>query len=482
MPKPVQGQYYGRDIFKGTDAEVMSQMAVIDAERNAGNEPAVLSTASGKRNFESNIQPKLDRANRNVLTADERRRAAEEARAKLNTEDDIPDDVLDEMEEGRSPEDKLLKERLDLFDEQADDLRSIYGGLTLASNRANQANVGVLTSQWQERRRLLQQSNRQNVANWTQQFMRFGQAEYSPGMTSDMITEKETEGARKVKALDDDYNAAVAAANAALEEKNFLRAANLAKEIAAIEEKALAAVEANVKESRLVNDKLRESRIQASRDGAVGSLVSQGITEPAVLLEMLNYYDDGTPTGGDFTADEISKVLKALAVDGDEKNLSTDLQTFQYIRDSVGLPPEIAGLPPEQQYFAYLSRIKGTGQFTLSPGQIRYGEDGKPIAYGAPRESDKEDEEEDVPTYEEYRAAALKAAGVNYFMAAEEAQLRAQYDAEYGGEAFTPTEKKKLEQAGLSNATRKQQLDYLYGKKGSESTEMSDDEFLKRLE
>ncbi len=50
--------------------------------------------------------------------------------------------------------------------------------------------------------------------------------------------------------------------------------------------------------------------------------------------------------------------------------------------------------------------------------------------------------------------------------------LRAQWEKDYGSsqvspedqENFTPTEKKKLEQAGLLGATRKEQLDYLYGK------------------
>ena len=65
--------------------------------------------------------------------------------------------------------------------------------------------------------------------------------------------------------------------------------------------------------------------------------------------------------------------------------------------------------------------------------------------------------------------------------------IRGLYDqvvSEYGQEEFTSTEKKKLEQAGLKDADRQKQLDYLYGKKdtgGGETGGMTDEEFLNFL-
>ena len=119
-------------------------------------------------------------------------------------------------------------------------------------------------------------------------------------------------------------------------------------------------------------------------------------------------------------------------------------------------------MPPEEQYFAYLGALKGgTGDFTLGTNQIRYDAKGNPIAYGPKGKTTDEDED---PTWEEYLAAAEKAAGVNYFMGVEERALKAQYEDQYGGEKFTSSEIKKLEQAGLLNATRQEKLDYLYSK------------------
>lgn len=82
---------------------------------------------------------------------------------------------------------------------------------------------------------------------------------------------------------------------------------------------------------------------------------------------------------------------------------------------------------------------------------------------------------ENVPTWDEYLAAAQEEARMNFAPQAVE-ELRAQYDEAYGQQAqykpgtklqkFTSSEQKKLEQAGLLNASRKEQLDYLYGGKG----------------
>lgn len=70
-----------------------------------------------------------------------------------------------------------------------------------------------------------------------------------------------------------------------------------------------------------------------------------------------------------------------------------------------------------------------------------------------------------APTWEEYLAAAENVAQMN-FSNETRAELRKQYDKAYviaDTSDYTSTEKKKLEQAGLLNSTRQEQLDYLYG-------------------
>ncbi len=94
---------------------------------------------------------------------------------------------------------------------------------------------------------------------------------------------------------------------------------------------------------------------------------------------------------------------------------------------------------------------------------------------------------EGAPSFEDYLKAAEETARQTFAPAARD-ELRKQYEAAYtapaGGDTkFTATEKKKLEQAGLLNASRQEQLDFLFKKKdsGSSASDMSDEEFLKFL-
>lgn len=59
------------------------------------------------------------------------------------------------------------------------------------------------------------------------------------------------------------------------------------------------------------NKKVRDAEIRASRDSAIADLVQQGITDPATVLDMLNYDDKGTLIG-DFTAKEVNDTLKGF--------------------------------------------------------------------------------------------------------------------------------------------------------------------------
>jgi hypothetical protein len=70
-----------------------------------------------------------------------------------------------------------------------------------------------------------------------------------------------------------------------------------------------------------------------------------------------------------------------------------------------------------------------------------------------------------APSWEQYLEAAQNAAKMTFTNETRE-ELRAQYDKEYilkDLSDFTSSEKKRLEQAELLNASRKEQLDFLYG-------------------
>lgn len=336
-------------------------------------EPAVLSSVSGANKFQTNVQPQIDAANA-TLTDAQKTAAAKVAAAFAPVQDPnaVPADVQAEIDSSKTPEQLAYEQQLANWDDQEKTAKEVYDSMSLARTAAAQAQIGSLTGIWKERRALLQQSNKQNESQWTQQFFRSGQAEYSPGMTSDMITGKEQEGIRKVKALDDDFNSTVASINAAVDEKNFEGAAALTQTLQGIREKSLAAMKQNAKEAREINDKLRENAAKVSRQSAIANLFAQGITEPADILDYINYHDDGTQVG-DITLEDIADTLKIINPSADMAGLDGDFKTFSYLQKNQ--PDQVKGM----NYFDYLNAVgnakrKATGEggsaaFKFTPEQ-----------------------------------------------------------------------------------------------------------------
>lgn len=278
---------------------------------------------------------------------------------------------------------------------------------------------------------------------------------YAPANSSGVLLATTSYGIQKIHALDVQENMALAQARTAQQsgDMQLMTSAITMAEKARTDKQAAAAKVAATLQT--ATEKASQAALQASRDTAIGDLVAQGVTDPTDLLNYLNYHEDGTQVG-DFTADEVSKTLKALTVDGNASKLPADVQTFNYLKDNGYLPTEITSLPPSEQYFEYIAQLKAANT--------------APKTTKAPKStpSDSSDTPSQNPSWEQYKSAAAKAMGVNYLPAAEEDNLRAQYDTDFPadtGKPFTATELKKLEQAGLSNATRKAKLDYLYGKK-----------------
>lgn len=138
--------------------------------------------------------------------------------------------------------------------------------------------------------------------------------------------------------------------------------------------------------------KFNETVGQASRDSAIADLLGQGITDPAELLDFLNYSKDGEQVG-DFTAEEVQKTLKSLTAGGKDwqEKLSGTTRDFYILKDQGKLPGNIPNLPEEQQLSSYLQFIKtastlGTKKkdnvFTLSE-IIAARKAGLPIPYSA---------------------------------------------------------------------------------------------------
>lgn len=107
--------------------------------------------------------------------------------------------------------------------------------------------------------------------------------------------------------------------------------------------------------------KQQDQQIQATRDTAVADLVNQGVTDPAQLLNYLNEHQDGSPSGGDFTANEIAATLKNIASSTGAagiKGLTGDVGNFYALKATPGaLPASILALPEDQQLASYIKMV-----------------------------------------------------------------------------------------------------------------------------
>lgn len=296
-----------------------------------------------------------------------------------------------------------------------------------------------------------------------------GTSRYAPLAASGIMLSQTSYGLQQIQDLDAKENAAIAQAYTAQADgdmKLMTQALTMAEGIRKDKQTAAAKVMSDL---QTANEKLTEQRAAASRDNAIADVVAGGITDPAQILGALN------DAGGNFTSDEVAKVVKNLTVSNDASKLPQDIQTFNYIKDNFGLPEEISSLPPEEQYFAYVAALKkadtapkapatGAGYTPLEVRKLRQ-------AGIDPSDTTAADDylygKDNPPTFEEYLAGAQKLQPD--MTASQILELHQRYNTEYPGEDFTSTEKKKLEQAGLKDASRQEQLDFLY-KKNDTST------------
>ena len=144
------------------------------------------------------------------------------------------------------------------------------------------------------------------------------------GMFGGIIAEEERQGVSRIADLEAEKQAAISAAEGAARDKNWQvyskevdnAEARYKDKLDAVKElnKMVAANNNKIaEENRVESKKIQEQVRQASRDNAVSGLLAQGITDPNLMLNYLNYDQSGNAVG-DFTAKEVSDTMKSLSL------------------------------------------------------------------------------------------------------------------------------------------------------------------------
>lgn len=232
-----------------------------------------------------------------------------------------------------------------------------------------------------------------------------GASRYEPLGAAGIMLSQTSYGLQKIQDLDAQENAAIAQAKAAGDANDMnlmMKAMDMAEGARKEKQTQAAAVMKTIQDA---NTKLTEQRQQLDKDENVAKLMSAGVTDPAAILKQMN--DAGIP----MTADEVKKAITNLTP------AAKTGQLYKFSNTDVGK----------------LLAAGMTGDMIQSAQDYYNGEGTPPQLTGA-------------------QQAALQKV------------LSGVTATGGGGGDFTSEEKRKLEQAGLISAPRKDQLDFLYGK------------------
>lgn len=224
------------------------------------------------------------------------------------------------------------------------------------TDAATAQQIAAIHANFENRRNMQKDISERQAKSLGATLLAGGSTRYAPLSSENIVSEQERFGVNQLADLDAQEQSLIAAAQQAQQTQNYKVLSDIMDRVESVRKEKQATVEKTLAAQAADNQKLQQQQIQASRDSAIGGLIGQGITDPSQILNYLNFYDDGTSTGGDFTADEVAKTLKNLTVDQQSADkLPGDIQTFQWLQQNGRLPAAIQKLPPSQQYIAYLN-------------------------------------------------------------------------------------------------------------------------------
>lgn len=287
----------------------------------AQGEPTVLSSEEGRKNFQSDVQPKIDKAKQNLLLSlDGQKTQKEQAKA-----EGLPQDLIDDMREGETPERAVQRKKLETITQQQERLKADLDTNVLTQTAQASAMKSRLYAEWDNRKSELERANEGNLATWRQSFQRTGVSEYSPGLSSDLLTAKETEGKKKLDDLSVQYTTLIGNIDSALASGKASLAAEYSKELATLEDKSNTILSDLVKEASKISDQTK------ANDVVAGALLA-GLTESSDI------YAYAREQGLKITAEEVDKIVGVLNPSQKMAGLSADYQTYKAMLKEEELP------------------------------------------------------------------------------------------------------------------------------------------------
>lgn len=203
-------------------------------------------------------------------------------------------------------------------------------GLMANLDAQTKAQVDIIHSQYADLKAKQDKINSASAAGREQSLIMGGSQRYAQQSSQGIMQEQLSYGLDQIKALDDEERAAVSKAQQAQNDGQYkimseaLNAAqDIRKEKQAAAQKLIESQAADLK-------KQREDEQQATRDNAIGDILSTGVTDPLEIQKAL-----AAKGYKDITADNIAKTIESFT--GEQKNVYDIMKTAA----SNGATPEI---------------------------------------------------------------------------------------------------------------------------------------------
>jgi len=227
---------------------------------------------------------------------------------------DLEDDD-DEIDDETQQQLDTLSNEVDTYDADIDAVEKELEAWKETADAATASLIANIKARYEIRREEMRDINKRAEASLRTWGLRTGATRYGGTIMTGVISEEESQGVKRLSALDAEEKSLILEAQNAKNERDFT---TLHDKLAGIEEKRNAKVEAlNALNKAIMdrNEEIQEHKTKISRQGAVASLISQGITDPTQLFGDLNYDAAGNLTG-DISMEEINEVLKNMPGQG----------------------------------------------------------------------------------------------------------------------------------------------------------------------
>lgn len=250
-----------------------------------------------------------------------------------------------------------LRSEIDDYNSRLEEIANDFVNYSVDEDPAFQLKAQSIKNQFDILRKETEKVNAQREKTFQTLGYRLGTTQYSGFTQLGILGEELNQANQRIAEVNVQEAEAISAARTAYQTGKY---AEFEKKMKALQDirdtKDKTLTEYNQKLADVIKT-TRETTVQASRDSAVAGLLSQGVTDPAQILDYLNYDEDGNQVG-DFTAKEVKDALKNLSPEGNYDKLSSDVRDYFILRDNNSLPEAISALPEGQQMGAFIQYMK----------------------------------------------------------------------------------------------------------------------------